>query len=40
MMNFPGRAKYDAWACKKKMSNDDAKNKYVALVDRLLAADS
>lgn len=39
MMDFKGRAKYDAWAGKKGMSPDAAKGAYVALVDRLVQAD-
>ena len=35
MMDFKGRAKYDAWTGRKGMSKDDAKEKYVALVDKL-----
>lgn len=37
MMDFKGRAKYDAWASKKGLSQDAAKEKYVALVQRLIA---
>jgi acyl-CoA-binding protein len=37
MMDFKGRAKYDAWAQKKGLSKDQAMTDYVALVDRLLA---
>lgn len=36
MMDFKGRAKYDAWAGKKGTSADDAQAAYVALVDRLV----
>ena len=35
MMDFKGRAKYDAWAQRKGMSKNDAMEKYVALVDKL-----
>lgn len=35
MMDFKGRAKYDAWAAKKGTSKDAAMTAYVALVDRL-----
>jgi acyl-CoA-binding protein len=35
MMDFKGRAKYDAWAKRKGMSKNDAMEKYVALVDEL-----
>ncbi len=39
MFDLTGRAKYDAWAGKKGMDKDAARKAYVALVDRLLAAD-
>ena len=35
MMDFKGRAKYDAWSGKKGLSKDGAMTEYVALVDRL-----
>ncbi len=35
MMDFKGRAKFDAWTAKKGKSQDDAMRAYVALVDRL-----
>ncbi len=35
MMDFKGRAKFDAWATKKGSTKDEAMTKYVALVDRL-----
>ena len=35
MMDFKGRAKYDAWAERKGISKDDAMTKYVALVEKL-----
>lgn len=35
MMDFKGRAKFDAWAGKKGTAKDAAMTKYVALVDRL-----
>ena len=35
MLDVKGRAKYDAWAGKKGTGADDAKQKYVELVDRL-----
>ncbi len=35
MMDFKGRAKYDAWAKKKGTGKDKAMTDYVALVDRL-----
>jgi diazepam-binding inhibitor (GABA receptor modulator, acyl-CoA-binding protein) len=34
--DFVGRAKYDAWAKLKGMSQDDAMKAYVKLVDRVL----
>jgi acyl-CoA-binding protein len=37
MMDFKGRAKWDAWAKKKGTSKDAAMEAYVALVDRLAA---
>jgi acyl-CoA-binding protein len=37
IMDFKGRAKYDAWAGNKGMTKDLAMEAYVALVDRLLA---
>jgi len=36
MMDFRGRAKFDAWAALKGGSADDAKTRYVALVDSLV----
>ena len=35
MMDFKGRAKFDAWAKRKGMTKDAAMEAYVALVDRL-----
>ncbi|MEO8878462.1 MAG: acyl-CoA-binding protein [Polyangiaceae bacterium] len=35
MMDFKGRAKYDAWAERKGISKDDVMTKYVALVEKL-----
>lgn len=35
MLDLRGRAKYDAWAGKKGMSADEAKQAYIALVDQL-----
>lgn len=35
MMDFKGRAKFDAWAGKKGVGKPDAMTRYVALVDRL-----
>lgn len=37
MLDLKGRAKYDAWAARKGTSKDAAMEKYVALVNRLLA---
>jgi diazepam-binding inhibitor (GABA receptor modulator, acyl-CoA-binding protein) len=37
MMDFRGRAKWDAWSKKKGLSKDQAMTEYVALVDRLVA---
>ncbi len=34
--DFVGRAKYDAWAKLKGMSNDDAMKAYIKLVERVL----
>ncbi len=36
MMDFKGRAKFDAWTTKKGTSKDKAMDAYVALVDRLV----
>jgi acyl-CoA-binding protein len=36
MMDFKGRAKFDAWATKKGTAKDKAMDSYVALVDRLV----
>ena len=38
MMDFKGRAKFDAWAKRKGTSKDAAMEAYVALVDRLVGA--
>jgi diazepam-binding inhibitor (GABA receptor modulating acyl-CoA-binding protein) len=38
MMDFKGRAKWDAWASKKGTAKDAAMEAYVALVDRLTRA--
>ena len=38
MMDFKGRAKFDAWAKKKGASKDAAMESYVKLVDRLVGA--
>jgi diazepam-binding inhibitor (GABA receptor modulating acyl-CoA-binding protein) len=37
MMDFKGRAKFDAWTGRKGMSNQQAMEAYVALVDKLVA---
>jgi diazepam-binding inhibitor (GABA receptor modulator, acyl-CoA-binding protein) len=37
MMDFSGRAKYDAWAEVEGTSREDAMEQYVALVERLRA---
>ena len=37
MMDFKGRAKFDAWAARKGVSQEAAMTQYVALVNRLLA---
>ena len=37
MLDIKGRAKFDAWTSRKGMSNDGAKQAYVALVERLFA---
>lgn len=36
MMDFKGRAKFDAWTTKKGTSKDGAMTAYIALVDRLV----
>jgi acyl-CoA-binding protein len=38
MLDFKGRAKFDAWAKKKGTGKDAAMTSYVALVERLLKA--
>jgi diazepam-binding inhibitor (GABA receptor modulating acyl-CoA-binding protein) len=35
MLDMKGRAKHDAWAKKKGLKQDEAKKKYIALVDKL-----
>jgi acyl-CoA-binding protein len=37
MMDFVGRAKYDAWAALEGTSSDDAKQAYVEMVESLKA---
>ena len=39
MMDFVGRAKYDAWTEFKGQTTDQAKEAYIAFVDELKAAD-
>lgn len=39
MMDFVGRAKYDAWVKLKGMTQADAEQKYIGKVQELLAAD-
>ncbi len=38
MLDFKGRAKYDAWVSRKGMSKDQAMDEYVSVVDRLKGA--
>jgi acyl-CoA-binding protein len=35
MLDLVGRAKWDAWAARKGTSRDEAKRRYVSLVDEL-----
>lgn len=35
MLDFKGRAKYDAWAARKSLPGEQAMSAYVALVERL-----
>lgn len=37
MMDFVGRAKYDAWAALEGTSSEDAKAQYASIVDGLMA---
>ena len=37
MLDFKGKAKWDAWSTKKGMSQDDAMKAYIELVEELLA---
>jgi len=39
MMDFKGRAKYDAWAKRQGMKAEEARQQYVALVAQLASAD-
>ncbi|XP_046628099.1 acyl-CoA-binding protein homolog [Neodiprion virginianus] len=38
MLDFKGKAKWDAWEQKKGMSQDEAKEKYIAMVASLVAS--
>jgi len=38
MLDFRGQAKYDAWAEYKGLTNDAARDRYIAYVDELIAA--
>ena len=40
MMDFVGRAKYDAWKELEGISQDDGKQQYIDLVEELKAADA
>ena len=35
MMDFKGKAKWDAWNAKKGVSQDDAKAQYIALANKM-----
>jgi diazepam-binding inhibitor (GABA receptor modulating acyl-CoA-binding protein) len=37
LLDFKGKAKWDAWEGKKGISQDDAKEQYIAKVDLLIA---
>jgi carboxylesterase len=37
MLDFKGRAKYDAWASRRGLSKDDAMSAYTQVVERLVA---
>jgi diazepam-binding inhibitor (GABA receptor modulating acyl-CoA-binding protein) len=39
MIDFKGRAKFDAWAKLQGVTSDDAKSQYVQLVESLVSAD-
>jgi len=39
MLDFKGRAKFDAWTSRKGMAKDAAMEAYVRVVDRLVAED-
>jgi len=38
MLDFRGQAKYDAWAAYQGLTNDAARDRYIAYVDELIAA--
>ena len=40
MIDFKGRAKYDAWAERKGMNGETAMEQYISFVDELMAKDS
>jgi len=40
MLDFTGKAKWDAWSKLKGLSQEEAKEKYVAKVEALIAADA
>jgi diazepam-binding inhibitor (GABA receptor modulator, acyl-CoA-binding protein) len=40
MTDFVGRAKYDAWKKNEGMSQDEAKQKYIDLIEKLKAEDA
>jgi len=35
-LDFKGKAKWEAWNNKKGLSSDEAKNKYIEIVDKLV----
>jgi acyl-CoA-binding protein len=37
MLDFKGRAKFDAWSARKGLGKDQAMNAYVSLVEKLVA---
>ncbi|XP_017775578.1 PREDICTED: acyl-CoA-binding protein homolog [Nicrophorus vespilloides] len=38
MLDLKGKAKWDSWSSKKGMSSDEAKEKYIAKADALIAS--
>jgi diazepam-binding inhibitor (GABA receptor modulator, acyl-CoA-binding protein) len=40
MIDFVGRAKYDAWKALEELTQDEAKEAYIALVEELQAAEA